>query len=240
MEKPELVAVKSKGDDRIQRAWSVMMFAFFYHNLEERSMSYNFYRKERPNIFLERISFPEAPVNAYTLKSSVIFQAKNVGQKIFQVDVAGKKYNLIAQVSGTELLVTSNPNKLGEKTKMLRFSEANVTDILRNNDKDSLYYQIAKKLCKDHATSSASSPLISGCTVNNFGASITYPGYKLHLKLRCRQPFENPFVSGNEKEAFLIGNVAEADCEVIVFLGETSENVNQLVNPSTSRIPRPS
>jgi hypothetical protein len=208
--------------------------------LEQHPMSYDFYRKERPNIFLERISLPEAPVNAYTLKSSVIFQAKNAGQKIFQVDVAGKKYNLIAQASGTELLITSNPNKPGEKTKMLRFSEANMTDILKNNDKDSLNYQIAKKLCKDHATSSASSPLISGCTVNNFGASVTYPGYKLHLKLRSRQPFDNPFVSGNEKEAFLIGKVTDSDCEAIVFLGETSENVNQLVNPSTSKIPRPS
>jgi hypothetical protein len=204
-------------------------------------MSYDFYRKERPHIFTDRVNFPAHPTNAYTLKSPVIFQAKNaMGQKKFQVAVAGKTYNLIAEVSGNELLITSDPTKPGEKTKMLRFSEANMADFLKNSSAQPLYSQIARKLCKDHATSSASSPLISGCAVDNFKASLTYPGYKLHLKLRFRQPFENPLVSGNEKEAFLIGSVVESDCEAIVFLGETNENVNQIVNPSTSRLPRPS
>jgi hypothetical protein len=101
-------------------------------------------------------------------------------------------------------------------------------------------HQVALFLCKNHATSSAQSPLISGCIVNNFDKSLKYQGHKLHLDLKDRTPFQNPFVSGLEKEYFLIGQVKDADCKVIKYYGKTDESLDLLVNPAGSLIPRPS
>jgi hypothetical protein len=201
-------------------------------------MSFDFFRKEVTHLFDSRFSLPALPAQAYGLKSHVIFRAKNaLGAKNFQVTVGDQKIDLVATVSGSELLVK---NKLAAaKPKiMLRLSEDNIADALTAKV-DSAIYAVAKKLCQDHTVSSKSSPLISGCTVNNFDASSAYDGYKLHLKLRFRQPFMNPFVSGLEKECFLIGQVLDTDCELIKFLGRTNEDRNELVNPFGSRIPRP-
>jgi hypothetical protein len=194
-------------------------------------MSYDFFRKERPEVFEKRFSVPTLATEAYGLKSHVIFEAKGaLKPKHFRISLEKQGIDLTATVSGSELLVT---NKIiGDKPKItLRLSEANMADALKARNEKSVIYLVAAKLCKDHATSSASSPLISGCIQDNFAASKSYDGYKLCLKLLFRQPFVNPFVSGLEKEYFLIGQVLDTDCTSIQFFGRTNQNINELVNP---------
>lgn len=204
-------------------------------------MSYDFFRKERPKVFEKRFSAPTSATEAYRLEFSVIFEANGATKpKYFRISLEKQGIDLTVTVSGSELLVTNNTNKpiRGEKV-MLRLSEANMADALKARNEKSMIYLVAAKLCKDHATSSASSPLISGCIQDNFAASKSYDGYKLCLKLPFRQPFANPFVSGLEKEYFLIGQVLDTDCTSIQFLGRTNQNLNELVNPFDSKIPRP-
>jgi len=207
-------------------------------------MPYDFYRKERPQIFEARFKTPSSTENWYGLKTNTVFQAKKFsGEKRFSVTVAGQQRTLVASVSGNELLIKSQPSDAGPHV-ILRISEANMHDTLKSlpaaSRDNSILYQIAKKLCEDHATSSASSPLISGCIVDNFERSRAYDGFKLHVKLKSRQPFENPFVSGLEKEYFLIGKVKDTDCQSIHFFGRTTDRgLNERVNLFGSRIPRP-
>jgi len=206
-------------------------------------MPYDFYRKERPEVFQARFKAPSPAENWYGLKTHTVFQAKRFsGVKQFSVTVAGQQRKLAASVSGNELLIKSQPSDARPHVN-LRISEANMHDTLKSlpatSRDNSMLYQIAKKLCQDHATSSASSPLISGCIVDNFKMSRAYDGFKLHVKLKFRQPFENPFVSGLEKEYFLIGEVKDTDCQSIHFYGRTNQNINEIVNPFGSRIPRP-
>lgn len=205
-------------------------------------MSFDFFRKERPEVFQSRFTTPTQAANYYCLRSNTIFAAKNfTGTKSFTVTVGGQVRKLEATVQGAELLIR-NQAVDPKPPVMLRLSEANMNDALTQNPAgraNSLLYQVAKKLCQDHATSSASSPLISGCIENNFHRSTTYDGFKLHLLLRIRRPFQNPFVSGLEREYFLIGRVLDTDCSSIRFLGRTNESHNELVNPFGSRISRP-
>lgn len=206
-------------------------------------MPYDFYRKERPEIFQARFRTPSVAENWYGLKTNTVFQAKKfAGEKHFSVTASGQQRKLIASVSGNELLIRSQLSDARPHIN-LRISEANMHDTLKSlpvaSRDNSLLYQIAKKLCKDHATSSASSPLISGCIVDNFERSRNYDGFKLHVKLKFRKPFENPFVSGLEKEYFLIGEVKDIDCQIIHFFGRTNQNLNEIVNPFGSKIPRP-
>lgn len=202
---------------------------------------YDFFRKERPLVFAANFTVPTQDGEAYGLTSHTIFEAKNyAGEKRFTVTVGGKQKKLIATVLGQEILITS---QTGDMTP-LRLSEATFHDTLTllpaEARANSILYQVAKKLCQDHATSSASSPLISGTIVNNFDKSLAYDGFKIHLLLRHRQPFVNPFASGLEKEYFLIGRVLDTDCVLIRFLGRTQESKNELVNFFGSQIPRPS
>jgi len=122
-------------------------------------------------------------------------------------------------------------------------TKADMAAILALRDRgeqDTVEYRAIEKLCKDHATCSSSSPLISGCVVNNFAASTAYPGHKLHLELSKSVPVQNPFVSGNEKECFLIGQVLDTDCKLIKYLGTAAEDRSELVNPFGSHLPRAS
>lgn len=208
-------------------------------------MPHDFYRKERPAIFTDRFSVPSASEPYYGLKKAVVFEAKNFsGEKRFSVTVAGEKRLLVATVAGDGffLVIKSQVNDARPHVN-LAMTDANMHDTLKSlshtERPNSILYQVAKKLCIDHATSSKSSPLISGCIVNNFEKSSTYDGFKLHLKLKHRQPFENPFVSGNEKEYFLIGRVTDGDCKIIHFYGRTNENKNHIVRSPGSRIPDP-
>ena len=211
--------------------------------MEITIMPFEFFRKERPEVFSARFNVPTAVNNWYGLKTNLIFRAKKVvGEKAFSVRVGRQVRQLSASVSGNALVVKSRPNDSRPHVN-LRLSEANMHDTLhslpRASRADSILYQVAKKLCQDHATSSRSSPFISGCIVDNFNQSRKYDGYKLHLTLKFRQPFENPFVSGLEKEYFLIGSVNNSDCQMIHLYGRTNENINEVVNPPGSKIPRP-
>ncbi len=202
-------------------------------------MSFDFYRKERPEVFNQRFIAPAPPTNAWTLSSNLIFQARRAhGTKNFRVTVNAQQMALTASVMGNDLFVVGQGGGPGQNVQE-RISEREMGDLLEGTDRTSLRYQIAKKLCQDHATSSASSPFISGCVVDNFAASRTFNGCKLHLKLRSRRPFRNPFVSGLEQEYFLIGQVADTDCTSIIYLGTNNENLSELVNPFGSGIPRP-
>lgn len=202
-------------------------------------MTYDFFRKERPEVFEERFTAPTPPLRAWGMRSQLIFEAKAANKvKKFKVTANGKEMALEATVMGCEVLVRNQANSNTPAT-LLRLSEANMADALESRIETSVIYQVAKKLCKDHATSSASSPLISGCIENNFGANSTYDGYKLQLTLRHRQPFMNPFVSGLEKEYFLIGQVLDTDCVTMTFLGQKNIKTNQLINFYGSKLSRP-
>ncbi|MEP3478790.1 MAG: hypothetical protein ABJZ55_06055 [Fuerstiella sp.] len=208
-------------------------------------MPHDFYRKERPSVFEDRFSVPSTSAPFYGLKTAVVFEAKNfTGEKRFSVTVAGAKRMLIATVAGDGffLLIKSQAKDVKPHVNFA-MTDANMHDTLkslpRTEQANSILYQVAKKLCVDHATSSKSSPLISGCIVNNFAKSSAYDGFKLHLKLKHRQPFENPFASGNEKEYFLIGRVTDGDCKSINFYGRTNESKNHIVRSPGSRIPDP-
>lgn len=199
-------------------------------------MSYSFFRKERENVFEGRFAAIDAAVGDYRITNGVIFQAKNQGVKKFAVKLNSESYYLISELVGNELLIRSDPAKFGRKIPVLRFSEGTIADVLKNRRTVPLHTAIADKLCKDHATSSASSPLISGCNEDNFAASRTYGGYKLHLEMTFRQPFQNPHVSGLEKEYFLIGRVLETDCESIYFCGKTAGAKDQTVCRPVQRL----
>jgi hypothetical protein len=180
-------------------------------------MSYPFYRKERPEVFEARFT-PATAKDPCVLKSTKIFEAKNVGgEKRFIVTVDGKQRKLIATVDGCTLLVNNQPGDA--PAVKWKYTEADMLAALTGKTADekekSLPYQVAKKLCSDHATSSKSSHFISGCVKDNFSQSITYDGFKLHLELGARQPFQNPFASGLEAEYFLIGQVLDSECEKI-------------------------
>jgi len=71
---------------------------------------------------------------------------------------------------------------------------------------------------------------------NNFAASKIYLGHKLCVELKTRKPFGNPFVSGLEKECFLVGTLNDTDCSLIKYFGNTNEELNELVNFFGSKI----
>lgn len=192
-----------------------------------------FFRKERPNIFAERFSAPTPPANAWTLKSNTIFKAKS-NLKSFNVTFKQKPVKVTCHVVGTNLQLS-----IPGTAKPIIIAEDAIATILESKKVDDLLYLAMKKICQDHATSSMSSPLISGCTVDNFDASKTYPGHKLCLELKNRKPFANPFVSGLEKECFLVGKVDDLDCKLIKYFGKTDEDFNEIVNFFGSKIQHP-
>lgn len=185
-----------------------------------------FYRKERPEIFNSRFSAPTQALNAWTLKSHKIFEAK---QKTKIVTVQSKR--ITCTVQGTNILLQGLP-------KTITVTENSIADLLKSKSND-IENLVIRQICKDHATSSRSSILISGCVENNFAASRSYPGHKLCTELKTRKPFANPYASGLEKEYFLIGTLNDTDCSLIKYFGKTNEELNQLVNFFGSKIPRP-
>lgn len=185
-----------------------------------------FYRKERPEIFNSRFNRPAPPTNAWSLKSHTIFKAKQT-RKI--VTIQGRR--ITCTVSGTSIQLTGLPQPA-------TIQEHEFEQLLRPTN-TTIKAQVAKQICKDHATSSRSSILISGCVVDNFALSTNFVGHKLCLELRTRQPFANPYSSGREKEYFLVGTVSDTDCRLIKYFGATQERLNVLVNAFGSRIPRP-
>lgn len=185
-----------------------------------------FYRKERPEIFNSRFSAPSQLLNAWTLKSHIIFEAK---QKSKVVTVQSKM--ITCTVQGTNI-------QLSGLSKPITIPENDIADLVKSKSND-IECLVVKQICKDHATSSRSSILISGCVENNFAASKTYPGHKLCVELKNRKPFGNPFASGLEKEYFLVGTLSDTDCSLIKYFGNTNEELNELVNFFGSRISRP-
>jgi hypothetical protein len=206
-------------------------------------MGYDFFRKERPEVFLTRLQAPTEGKNFYSLRSAVIFEAKNAsGAKKFAVEVSGRKRRLKATVSGKTLVISEDegPNKDKVLLHLTEDSMHTALSLPRSAQAASLACQVARRLCQDHAVSSSSSPLISGCEVNNFAAATAYEGQRMHLTLKSRKPFANPLCSGNEKEVFLIGRVEYADCELVKYLGSTrGRTVSELVRGAESRIPKP-
>lgn len=195
---------------------------------------YDFFRKERVDVFTTRFSPPRPPTNAWTLRDQLIFQAKGYNlRRTLWIKHKGRNRELTISVIGSWIVA----NLLGAKIYFIQ--EPQAAGILKKRNKKSVRYLVLSKLCEIHATSSRQSPLISGCAVDNFRASRRYPGCKLHLLLKHRGPFANPYVSGNEKEYFLIGQVHANDCEIIHYLGRTGETKNEIVNFPGSRIPRP-
>ena len=195
-----------------------------------------FFRKERDALFLQRFASPSPPTNAWRLRSNVIFEAKNArGTKQMTVNFGGQRIALSCRVQGTSLAFTP---AAGGATRSFTIAESDMSNLLTARP-NTLEYAALAQVCRDHATSSRSSPLISGCAVDNFAASRTYPGRKLCLDLKVRQPFANPFVSGREREFFLVGQVASNDCRLIKYFGATNENLDVLVNHFGSRLPRP-
>ncbi len=184
----------------------------------------DFFRKEKNELFLQRFS-QDPQTGAWSLKAPfVIFKAKSPG-KIFSVK--GVRVTVKTELSGYALSF-SFPD--GRKTVKATLGEDDMGDML---DKTSDSYKSASpilraavaELCRLHATCSTNSPLISGCVVDNFAASKSYPGRKLHLELKSRSPFGNPLVSGMEKENFLIHQVTAADCDKIWYQGKTDEDL---------------
>lgn len=195
-----------------------------------------FYRKERPEIFTTRFSSPTSPTDAWRLTSNVIFQAKNVNEKKFSVTHNGRPVQLSCTVAGTSLAFSTVD---APSASSFTIAESEMGELLARKP-DTLKYLALAKICRDHATSSRSSPLISGCVVNNFHANTNFPGHKICLDLQSRRPFPNPFTSGQEREHFLVGWVLATDCRTIKYLGSIHENKNVIVNVPGSRIPRPS
>lgn len=195
---------------------------------------HDFYRKERREIFLARFSGPVRGIDVWRINSNVIFQAKN--QSFHNVGVTFNGINAIMRVgleSGNKISIKG---WIGKKQLNIVWRENDIAVALRSpmlSDE----YLIAKALCESHAKSSSQSNFISGCKTNNFKASKSYAGHKLHLQLRDRIPFENPFSSGNEKECFLIGSVLTTDCSGISHLGETLNGNDQNAGLKLSLIP---
>ena len=182
-----------------------------------------FYRKERREIFNSRFSAPSQLLNAWTLKSHTVFEAK---RKSKVVTVQSKMITCNVQGANIRLLGLSKP---------ITILEQNIADLLKSKSND-IECLVVRQICKDHATSSRSSILISGCVENNFAASKTYPGHKLCVELKTRKPFGNPFGSGLEKECFLVGTLNDTDCSLIKYFGNTKEELNELVNFFGSKI----
>ena len=185
-----------------------------------------FYRKESPAIFAQRFSKPAPPSNAWSLKSNLVFDSK---QKAKIVTVKSKRISCSVMGSAIQLSGFGKPKIIFEKDIAAFLAEKS----------DDVVYLALKQICKDHATSSRSSILISGCVEDNFSASTTYPGHKLCVKLKTRTPFANPFVSGLEKENFLVGSLSDTECDLIKYFGETKEELNEVVNFFGSGIARP-
>jgi hypothetical protein len=204
----------------------------------------DFFRKERAEGFTTRFTPPAPGANYWQLKGPLIFQAKAYPQgRRMSVKVGGQTILVECKVDFNKLTLRKVVNGAPAGATITILESEMLGLIAERSDtakSDTLKHQSALYLCKNHATSSANSPLISGCNVNNFDKSLTYPGHKLHLELKERTPFQNPYVSGLEKEYFLIGQVKDSDCKVIKYLGKTDEDIDVLVNPFGSQIPRPS
>ncbi len=183
-----------------------------------------FYRKERHEIFDKRFKPLASPANGWEQsdEDGVIFKAKGFMGSIQNIKVGGK---LVATV---QFKVINNRELYAEPKGGDPFTidESRAQGLLaareRKDPCDTLPHQTLFWLCENHAMFSGKSPFISGCLKNNFDKNTAYAGRKLCLKLKKRQPFLNPFVSGLEAEAFLIGQVTGSECNEIIYLGETT------------------
>ncbi|WP_157232155.1 hypothetical protein [Hyalangium minutum] len=200
----------------------------------------DFYRKESETVFNERFKTLNSRQGSVGLNGHLIFQAKNyTGEKVFTVTTAkgvtGSIRLKCTVVDGPMLRIVRCDNS---NTLVFEGDEVDVAAILNPKSKlrGTLKYEAIAKICKDHATSSAHSPLISGCKTNNFSQNTRYPGRKLHLVLKVRTPFSNPHVSGNEREYFLIGQVHDTDCKQIEYLGRTMKVKNTIKGKTVERI----
>ncbi|MGH8517979.1 MAG: hypothetical protein ACREUE_11020, partial [Panacagrimonas sp.] len=144
------------------------------------------FRKERDIYFRMRFQAPTASKPGWSLKGPDIFKAKKE-YKSFVVD--GKRVICRVGLNSAITIEGITPNKI------ITINEIDIPRYLLTTSV-SMSAKVIKQICKDHATSSSSSILISGCIENNFAAGKAYPGYKLRVDLKSRVPFSNPFVSG--------------------------------------------
>jgi hypothetical protein len=196
----------------------------------------DFYRKEREDIFLSRF---EQNQDRWRLKSipnansAQIFIAKNYnGKKTFSVEVTkGVKTQVICSIVNRTSIKMEWPKNIKTLT------EADIARIVKVKTDKSVEYLALKHMFVTHAKASTESLLISGCVENNFKNSKTYPGRKLCLTLKTRSPIQNPWVSGTEKEYFLVGNVEDIDCEVIKYFGKADEDLDIQIKPAIASVP---
>ena len=192
-----------------------------------------FYRKERESVFKDRFSINPND-NSWRLTSPVIFACKlREKTKVVTVSVDGVSSKYGCRVDGTSLNFVRIS---GNGAQQYGIKENEIKGILDGGD--TTEKALIRRLCIDHAASSANSPFISGCIVDNFHNSRRFDGIRLALNLRTRIPFANPNVSGNEKEYFLVGSVYPGDCSVIKYLG--SNNYQPIETEFVSLLPYPS
>jgi len=201
-------------------------------------MGCDFYRKERPYVFDMRFRRPAGNTEGWQLRSNLVFKAKNAdGAKAFRVKVDGRTHELVATVEGAVLLIRNRTSRFGERPYVdERLTESDMARAVKG-ELGPLFLAIAERLCTSHAAHSVSSPFISGYAVDGF-AGDTHDGCKLHVALRSRRPFINPWSTGDEAEFFLIGSLWSADCGVIEYRGRGREHVNEGVGLPGSRLLR--
>ena len=201
-------------------------------------MGCDFYRKERPYVFAMRFRRPERSRSGWELRSNVVLKAKNAdGAKIFRVKANGRTHELVATVEGCVLVIRNRTTRVGERTYINeRLTESDMARAVKG-ELGPFFLAVAERLCTSHEAHSVSSPFISGYAVDGF-AGDTHDGCKLHVALRSRRPFINPWSTGDEAEFFLIGSLWSADCRVIEYRGRGREHVNEGVGLPGSRLLR--
>ena len=190
-----------------------------------------FYRKERFEVFKRRFTFNQES-NRWEKKGDVVFQAK-LRANDFSKKVKIKKDNsatIDVYYGYTDVNKLRIEYTRGSRSFKFNWSESDLKEIINNNLANySFRRKIVENIMKIHTRASTNSPLISGCIVKDYVTENSFPGRVLKLNLREREPIENKWCSGNEKEFFLIGKVSERDCDGIVYLGGV-KNTNVKIN----------
>ncbi len=212
-----------------------------------------FYRKERPDRCNTRFNFDGR--GGVTLKpdNNTVFQANgskqytNGSSRPITVTVntvnprQQQKYRITLDRENHCIIYMRDgeikKHSISERQANTLFGSADKWKKERINDvsgKDAESFHVLSFLCKAHATSSASSCLISGTVVDNFTTASAYPGRNLKAELINRKPFKNPFVSGKEKEYFLIGEVTKDDISKLTEILSSQKDTSPVQKESNS------
>lgn len=188
----------------------------------------DFYRKERPEIFEDR--FKKQDNGHWKLVGNIIFQAKAYPDgRTLTVKVNNVAATYKCTVNGAVLSLQKSAGG-SVQGPVMKITETDLKTLLSERSGTTPQHLAAHFLAKQHATSSSSSPLISGCIENNFKNATTYESQNLRLVLKTRVPVANPYVSGLEKEYFLIGQVKDTNCSAITYCGTNKTTVEEIVD----------